>query len=160
MYNAACKVDFQPFNRSCSQLTFSTFYKNTPLLFLRRSVNKQCVPKITSFQGGGECYNNVATYSINSTSSGWVIDRPSTRTGRLRTVDVTLHYYYTALNTTSYLLFFEALGYFPWNPHQTICVYGVLVVALIYWYQYLNTSCSSEFFRQGGNAWNLPGIRF
>ena len=28
MYHAACKVEFQPFTRSYSQLTFSTFYKN------------------------------------------------------------------------------------------------------------------------------------
>ena len=27
MYHAACKVEFQPFTRSYSQLTFSTFYK-------------------------------------------------------------------------------------------------------------------------------------
>ena len=26
MYHAACKVEFQPFNRSYSQLTFSIFY--------------------------------------------------------------------------------------------------------------------------------------
>ena len=28
MYHAACKVEFQPFKRSYSLLTFSTFYKN------------------------------------------------------------------------------------------------------------------------------------
>ena len=28
MYHAACKVEFQSFNRSYSQLTFSMFYEN------------------------------------------------------------------------------------------------------------------------------------
>ena len=34
MYDAACKVEFQSFNRSHSQLTFFNFYKNNLYVFV------------------------------------------------------------------------------------------------------------------------------